>query len=234
MVELTLPQNSVVKGGKTWPKPEGAKKVRTFKIYRYDPENGKNPRWDTYRVDMSKVGPMVLDVLIHIKNEIDPTLTFRRSCREGVCGSCAMNIAGGNTLACTKAITDISGPISVYPLPPDYEDSRAQVERVEELSDAYHLSVGDQAAFVAYLLEIHHARCAEQRILAARHRRGARVRFLARQRDLVPALALPMRHDPDLQVLRLELGPARCQTTKKTPQAALFPGRWVSLARSRR
>jgi succinate dehydrogenase / fumarate reductase, iron-sulfur subunit len=117
MVELALPRNSVVKQGKVWPKPAGAKKVRTFKIYRYDPEAEGNPRWDTYRVDMSKVGPMVLDVLNHIKNEIDPTLAFRRSCREGICGSCAMNIGGRNTIACTKGHDEFSGTVTISPLP---------------------------------------------------------------------------------------------------------------------
>ena len=140
MVELTLPRNSVIKTGKTWPKPEGAKKVRTFKIYRYDPETKGNPRWDTYRVDMSKVGPMILDVLIHIKNEIDPTLTFRRSCREGVCGSCSMNIGGHNTIACTKGSDEFSGDITIAPLPhqavvkdlvPDLSQAYAQLRLIE-------------------------------------------------------------------------------------------------------
>ncbi|MEY4782409.1 MAG: hypothetical protein RIR41_344, partial [Pseudomonadota bacterium] len=117
MVELTLPQNSKIKAGKRWPKPATAKKLRTFKIYRYDPETGGNPRWDYYQIDMSKVGPMVLDVLIYIKNEIDPTLTFRRSCREGVCGSCSMNIGGNNTIACTKGWDEFSGDITISPLP---------------------------------------------------------------------------------------------------------------------
>jgi succinate dehydrogenase / fumarate reductase iron-sulfur subunit len=103
MVELTLPRNSKIKPGKRWPKPAAAKKLRTFKIYRYDPETGGNPRWDYYQIDMSKVGPMVLDVLIYIKNEIDPTLTFRRSCREGICGSCSMNIDGHNTSPAPRA-----------------------------------------------------------------------------------------------------------------------------------
>jgi succinate dehydrogenase / fumarate reductase iron-sulfur subunit len=66
---------------------------------------------------MGSCGPMVLDVLIKIKNEIDPTLTFRRSCREGICGSCAMNINGSNTLACTKSCEDIKGEIKIFPLP---------------------------------------------------------------------------------------------------------------------
>ena len=78
MVELALPKNSQVKSGKHWPAPAGAKKVKTFKVYRYDPEAGGNPRWDTYDVDMDAVGPMVLDALLYIKNTIDPTLAFRR------------------------------------------------------------------------------------------------------------------------------------------------------------
>ena len=117
MVELTLPRNSKIKAGKRWPKPASAKKLRTFKIYRYDPETGGNPRWDYYQIDMSKVGPMVLDVLIYIKNEIDPTLTFRRSCREGICGSCAMNIGGINTLACIYGLDEVRGDVKIYPLP---------------------------------------------------------------------------------------------------------------------
>ncbi len=102
MVQLTLPKNSKVTEGKIWADPTGAKEVREFHIYRWNPDDGKNPRLDTYDVDSGDCGPMVLDALIHIKNTIDPTLTFRRSCREGVCGSCAMNIDGRNTLACTK------------------------------------------------------------------------------------------------------------------------------------
>ena len=117
MVQLTLPKNSKIMTGKTWPKPEGATNVRKFQIYRWNPDDGKNPQVDTYFVDMDKCGPMVLDALIKIKNEIDPTLTFRRSCREGICGSCAMNIDGQNTLACTRAIDDIKGDIKIYPLP---------------------------------------------------------------------------------------------------------------------
>jgi succinate dehydrogenase / fumarate reductase iron-sulfur subunit len=86
-------------------------------VYRYDPDSGENPRVDTYEVDIDSCGPMVLDALIKIKNEIDPTLTFRRSCREGICGSCAMNIDGGNTLACTRAIDEVNGDVRIYPLP---------------------------------------------------------------------------------------------------------------------
>ena len=117
MVQLTLPKNSQVQTGKTWPKPEGAN-VKKFKIYRYDPEADGNPRWDTYFVDMDDCGPMVLDVLIYIKNKVDSTLTFRRSCREGICGSCAMLIGGRNTIACTKGWKEIAGStITIAPLP---------------------------------------------------------------------------------------------------------------------
>jgi succinate dehydrogenase / fumarate reductase iron-sulfur subunit len=120
MVEIMLPKNSRVKKGKVWPAEKAAngkkpKRTKEFKVYRYNPDEGGNPTMDTYTVDLDSCGPMVLDALIKIKNEIDPTLAFRRSCREGVCGSCAMNIAGGNTLACTKAINDCSGAVSVYP-----------------------------------------------------------------------------------------------------------------------
>src|SRR5262249_41504948 len=87
---------SRIERGKTWHTPSGATRVKKFEIYRYDPDSGQNPRIDTYQVDLDSCGPMVLDALITIKNEIDPTLTFRRSCREGVCGSCSMNIDGTN------------------------------------------------------------------------------------------------------------------------------------------
>jgi len=117
MVQLTLPKNSRVTGGKTWPKPASQKNLKEFKIYRYDPDGDSNPRTDTYFVDRDDCGPMVLDAIIWIKNTIDPTLTFRRSCREGICGSCAMNIDGANTLACTKAMDDIKGVVKIYPLP---------------------------------------------------------------------------------------------------------------------
>jgi len=116
MAELTLPANSVVKPGKTVNKAEG-KRVRRFHIYRWNPDTDENPRTDVYELDLNKCGPMVLDALLKIKNEIDSTVTFRRSCREGICGSCAMNINGRNTLACTKAISDYDGDIHIYPLP---------------------------------------------------------------------------------------------------------------------
>ena len=117
MAEFTLPANSVVKKGKRHAAPDGAKRTRAFRIYRWNPDAGENPSTETYEVDMDTCGPMVLDALVKIKNEMDATLTFRRSCREGICGSCAMNIDGTNTLACTKAIEDVEGEIRIYPLP---------------------------------------------------------------------------------------------------------------------
>ena len=116
MAEFILPIKSRVKKGKTF-KAEGATRVKRFLIYRWDPDNDDNPRVDTYEVDLDTCGPMVLDAIIKIKDEIDSTLSFRRSCREGICGSCAMNIDGLNTLACTKAIDDIQGDVRIYPLP---------------------------------------------------------------------------------------------------------------------
>ena len=85
--------------------------------YRWSPEDDKNPRMDTYEVDIDDCGPMVLDAVMKIKNEVDTSLTFRRSCREGLCGACAMNIDGTNTRACTKAISDVKGDVRIYPLP---------------------------------------------------------------------------------------------------------------------
>ncbi len=117
MVAFTLPANSKTTPGKTWPAPEGSENLRKFKVYRYDPDSQDNPRIDSYLVDLDSCGPMVLDALIKIKNEIDSTLTFRRSCREGVCGSCASNIDGTNTLACIKPISDTKGDVKIFPLP---------------------------------------------------------------------------------------------------------------------
>ena len=118
MVQLTLPKNSKLTQGKTWNTPAGDGNWREFRIYRWTPDDGLNPHVDTYWVNQDQCGPMVLDALIKIKNEIDPTLTFRRSCREGICGSCAMNIDGTNTLACTKAIDECGKKdVPIYPLP---------------------------------------------------------------------------------------------------------------------
>ena len=117
MAEFTLPANSIIGKGKVHPASGNSSRTKTFKVYRYDPDSEANPSIDTYEVDLDSCGPMVLDAIIKIKNEIDPSLTFRRSCREGICGSCAMNIDGTNTLACTKAIEDIDGDVKIYPLP---------------------------------------------------------------------------------------------------------------------
>jgi len=140
MVEFTLPPNSRVRPGKTHSAPAGAAKPRRFKVYRWQPDGDENPRVDTYEIDVADCGPMILDALIKIKGEIDSSLTFRRSCREGVCGSCAMNIDGTNTLACTKRIDEVKGDVKVYPLPhlevvkdlvPDLNHLYAQLESVE-------------------------------------------------------------------------------------------------------
>ncbi|MBW3567047.1 MAG: succinate dehydrogenase iron-sulfur subunit [Proteobacteria bacterium] len=141
MAEFTLPKNSKInKKGKVYKADKDAKNVKTFKVYRYDPDTGENPRVDTYEIDLDKCGPMVLDAIIKIKNEVDATLTFRRSCREGICGSCAMNIDGVNTLACTRAIEDVKGDVKIYPLPhqpvvkdlvPDLTNFYAQYASIE-------------------------------------------------------------------------------------------------------
>jgi succinate dehydrogenase / fumarate reductase iron-sulfur subunit len=117
MVQLTLPKNSKITEGKTWERPASAGALKEFRIYRWNPEDGQNPRMDTFHVDRADCGPMVLDALIWIKSKIDPTLTFRRSCREGICGSCSMNVDGVNTLACTRGMDEIAGAVRVYPLP---------------------------------------------------------------------------------------------------------------------
>ena len=125
MGEFTLPANSVVGKGKEYKAQKGGN-IKKFNIYRYDPEDvkedgqPKNPRIDSYEIDLDSCGPMVLDALLKIKDEVDSSLTFRRSCREGICGSCAMNIGDGkgtNTLACTKPISDMQGDVNIYPLP---------------------------------------------------------------------------------------------------------------------
>ena len=111
-----------IEEGKTFPYigEKNSSKVKKFKIYRYNPDIDTNPSYDIFEIDTTKCGPMMLDALIYIKNEIDSSLTFRRSCREGVCGSCAMNINGKNTLACIKPIDEYSSSkneIYVTPLP---------------------------------------------------------------------------------------------------------------------
>jgi succinate dehydrogenase / fumarate reductase iron-sulfur subunit len=116
MAEFRLPANSRVRKGQVHPAPAGAQQTRTFHIYRFDPDSGDNPRLDRFEVDVTGLS-MVLDVLIQIKAVSDSSLTFRRSCREGICGSCAMNINGINRLACTTSLRDLSGAVRIYPLP---------------------------------------------------------------------------------------------------------------------
>jgi succinate dehydrogenase / fumarate reductase iron-sulfur subunit len=139
MVEFALPKNSTVQKGKTFKAP-GAKNTKVFSVYRWNPDDGGNPTMDNYEIDLDNCGPMVLDALVKIKNEIDPTLTFRRSCREGICGSCAMNIDGLNTLACLKPIADVKGDVKINPLPhmpvikdliPDLSQAYEQYRMVE-------------------------------------------------------------------------------------------------------
>src|SRR5256885_16524305 len=115
LAEFTLPRKRKIQKAREW-QPEEGKRAKTFKVYRYDPDSGANPRFDKYTIDLDKCGPMVLDALIKIKNEIDPTLTFRRSCREGICGSCSMNMEGRNGLACTTAIVALKGEVQITAL----------------------------------------------------------------------------------------------------------------------
>ncbi len=140
MVELRLPPNSKIEKGKTFPSPTQSANMKVFQVYRYDPDTNENPRLDTYVLNLDDCGPMVLDALIKIKNEVDTTLTFRRSCREGICGSCAMNIDGTNTLACIKPIEEISDVVKITPLPhlfvvkdlvPDLNHAFAQYKEVK-------------------------------------------------------------------------------------------------------
>lgn len=140
MAELRLPPNSRVKQGKKHKSTKPPVQIKTFQIYRYNPDLAVGPAVDEFEVELSECGPMVLDALIKIKNEIDPTLSFRRSCREGICGSCAMNIDGTNTLACTKPIAEVRDTVKIYPLPhmkvvkdlvPDLNHFYAQYQSIE-------------------------------------------------------------------------------------------------------
>jgi succinate dehydrogenase / fumarate reductase iron-sulfur subunit len=118
MSEFTLPSNSKVGEGKRWALPKPATNAKSFRIYRWNAANGANPAMDTFEIDRNRCGPMVLDALVKINDEIDPTLAFRRSCREGVCGSCAMNIDGTNTLACLTPMDKLKkGTSRITPLP---------------------------------------------------------------------------------------------------------------------
>jgi len=98
-----------------------APRIKKFQIYRWNPDTPeKKPYMQEFELDLNGTGPMILDALIRLKNEVDPTLTFRRSCREGICGSCAMNIGGTNTLACLCRIEPDDKPTKIYPLPHTY------------------------------------------------------------------------------------------------------------------
>jgi succinate dehydrogenase / fumarate reductase, iron-sulfur subunit len=141
MSEFTLPANSKVGEGKHWALPRPAENVKSFRIYRWDPAKNANPTMDTFDIDRDHCGPMVLDALVKINDQIDPTLSFRRSCREGVCGSCAMNIDGVNTLACLTPMDSLKkGTSRITPLPhmrvlkdlvPDLTGLYAQYELIE-------------------------------------------------------------------------------------------------------
>src|SRR6201992_1189797 len=89
---------------------------RTFQIYRYDPDTDAKPRMQTLEVELDGSERMLLDALMKLK-AVDPTLSFRRSCREGVCGSDAMNINGKNGLACLTKVADLGEHVVLRPLP---------------------------------------------------------------------------------------------------------------------
>ena len=124
MVQLTLPKNSVPVKGKSYSnvdlideQSQQNHDIRIINVYRWSGDENTPPQIDRFEIDVAKAGTMVLDILNKIKAEVDPSLTFRKSCREGVCGSCAMNIDGVNTLACQKHIEECSDEINIYPLP---------------------------------------------------------------------------------------------------------------------
>ncbi len=117
MAKFTLPKNSVVKQGKTFTADNISSSIKRVEIYRFNPEDNQNPHIDVFELDKNECGSMILDVLLKIKNDIDGSLTFRRSCREGVCGSCAMNVNGKNTLACTASLGNYPDTLKIYPLP---------------------------------------------------------------------------------------------------------------------
>jgi succinate dehydrogenase / fumarate reductase iron-sulfur subunit len=119
MAEFFLNKHSVVKQGEHfYAKPTGEiKQPKTFAIYRWNPDDDKNPCINRYTIDLSDMGPKILDAIIWIKDNMDSSISFRRSCREGVCGSCSMNISGVNRLACLESSADYAGEIRINPLP---------------------------------------------------------------------------------------------------------------------
>ena len=117
MANFRLPSHSRVRPGRKHFAAGGAERKARLHVYRWNPDDDSKPRLDLYEIDRKRCGPMVLDALIHVKNDVDSTLTFRRSCREGICGSCAMNVNGTNTLACIQAIDELGDELKIYPLP---------------------------------------------------------------------------------------------------------------------
>ena len=117
MVQFNLPKNSKILKGLYFKDKTSSTNLKLVHIYRWDPSKEENPREDTYEVDLNKCGNKVLDILNKIKNEIDSSLTFRKSCAHGVCGSCAMNVDGVNTLSCMKSHKEIKGDLRIFPLP---------------------------------------------------------------------------------------------------------------------
>lgn len=156
MAEFALPANSKIGKGSSFPAPEGASNTRKMQVYRWNPDDGINPRMDTFEIDTDTCGPMILDALIKIKNEIDPTLTFRRSCREGVCGSCSMNINGMNGLACTTALEECKGTIKLTPLP--------HMEVVKDLVPDFKLFYAQYASIKPWLQTQTPAPASEERL----------------------------------------------------------------------
>ena len=133
MAEFGLPTNSKILKGLYYKDKTGSKNIKKVNVYRWSPDDNTNPRIDTFEVDMDNCGPKVLDILFKIKNEIDSSLTFRRSCAHGVCGSCAMNVDGINTLSCIKSHSDIKGELNIYPLP----HLRVVKDLIGDLSNLY-------------------------------------------------------------------------------------------------
>ena len=133
MAEFALPKHSKIVKGIDYALETKSDNTKKLNVYRWSPDDDENPRIDSYTIDLNQCGPMVLDALIKIKQEIDSSLTFRRSCREGICGSCSMNIDGTNTLACLKSIDDVKGDINIYPLP----HMEVVKDLVPDLSNAY-------------------------------------------------------------------------------------------------
>uniref|UniRef100_A0A1D8X7E0 Succinate dehydrogenase [ubiquinone] iron-sulfur subunit, mitochondrial n=1 Tax=Gelidium galapagense TaxID=317100 RepID=A0A1D8X7E0_9FLOR len=93
---------------------------RYVRIYRWNPYRQQKPWFNIYPISTKNCGPMILDALFQIKNTQDSSLSFRRSCREGICGSCSMNINGINSLACLKSLNQKGKFITIYPLPHMY------------------------------------------------------------------------------------------------------------------